>query len=281
MASIYNYFEQNFGSMGELIDFCENTPRAGGWVGENASNDWPSDMTWAMGTTLATALSMARFGWPEGREAFVGHMIDAKATGAAVALQQVTAFHNDVMGILVDVGAYMAGAPDNMIMIDEQAMAPAPVVVLNVGLGYSGETSSKAVHHYGAAICLLIESLQLKGHSVEVNMVRHNSKKGDIHSLTVNVKGANEPMDIDKLAFALAHPAMLRRIAWRALETVAGAFKNFGWGYGKPLKAPSVNIPSVVSDAGNFSKACNTMAGACKIVAEIWAAHIQQQQQGG
>ena len=46
------------------------------------------------------------------------------------------------------------------------------------------------------------------------------------------------PMDIDRCAFALVHPALLRRIWFRVLELDVDAYRDFNTGYGMPTNVP-------------------------------------------
>ena len=52
------------------------------------------------------------------------------------------------------------------------------------------------------------------------------------------IKKAGIPMDIDRCAFAIIHPALLRRIMFRMMELDNDAYDIFHYGYGRPADVP-------------------------------------------
>ena len=52
------------------------------------------------------------------------------------------------------------------------------------------------------------------------------------------IKKAGIPMDIDRCAFAIIHPALLRRIMFRMMELDNDAYEEFSDGYGCPADVP-------------------------------------------
>ena len=172
-------------------------------------------------------------------------------------------------------GAYNAGAPDCMLNYNQGGRTlTAPVINLNIGLGYINDATATEIANYGAAVCLLVDQLTESGQSVQVNMIRHcldSRRKGEYFTIKVPAKKAGEPLDVDKMAFMLAHPAMSRRLCFRIMETTEGAAANFNAGYGSSRTHEDLDLPSVrTGDGHNYRSQCKTIEGAIEIVAKLW-----------
>ncbi|WP_262505498.1 hypothetical protein [Streptomyces sp. TRM68367] len=90
--------------------------------------------------------------------------------------------------------------------------------------GYVNTTPHSAVHHRGVALAALCSSIIASGHSVEIwsgdcSYVSHTER----YVAVARVVSAAEPLDIGRLMFVMAHPAMGRpgAAAGRAREAAA------------------------------------------------------------
>ena len=265
-------YRKDFDSVEEMVNYAESTPQAGKWAGTDASSQAGSH-EWALGATLEDAYRLSRVGWAEGREKFKGHMIDAKSTGAAKVIARAAAFENDVVGSFPDIGAYLSGAPDCMVnVVDNGQTLTEPVVEVNVAMGYLAGANAREISNYGSAIALLIDQLEEDGHSVEVNMAKKARAGSDTFVTKVTAKAAGQPLDIDRLAFVIAHPAVARRILFKVMETVEEAYNSFSFTMGGTVTDDDVHFPSVLAaDGHDYRARCRTMEGAVEVVAELWS----------
>jgi hypothetical protein len=130
---------------------------------------------------------------------------------------------HDVVGHFPDIGAYLAGEPENMIAYETvQGTAPKVVRIL-VNCAASAAVSTKAIEARGAMACALIDALENAGYRCEVVAALESYimlGPGVRYSIGARVmlKRAEEALCMDRLVFALVHPAFLRRIGFRLTE---------------------------------------------------------------
>ena len=266
-------YEAEYGSFANYVDYCKNTERAGDWKKFGCSEKDSADESWDLGAGYEGAFDLAYTGWREGCERFAGKIMDAYITGKVESLQPMDNYEASVAGFQVLMGAVMTGCPANMLNVEEGGgHAPSPAVTINIGLGFSCIAIADHIANWGAAICLLVQELERKNRPVRLNLIGYQKSSTGKHTTktTIQLKRAGEPMDIDKMAFAIAHPASLRRIWFKWLETTEAPRKNFE-NYGIPYTAPGVHIPAIhTADKGDQSKHCTNMDDAIAKVRELW-----------
>jgi hypothetical protein len=157
----------------------------------------------------------------------------------------VWTFPMDLSGDVVDVGTFLTGEPECMIA---PVMVPTPgtgrVVRIVVPTAVSASVSADTVRARGAAIVALVDVLARCGNRLEVwswSGVSHGSRGRT--STAVLVQAADQPLDMGRIMFALAHPAWLRRIMFGVWENPANGntpaiVTERGSGYGTPESTP-------------------------------------------
>lgn len=182
--------------------------------------------------SLDEAFGLARFGWPKGRKKLsdnldAASMVQTNSTHRALGL--------DVGGAYPDVQEAIAGNPACMVAsgLEQSATKPIFRFVVNVALG--AMMNGDVMVRRGAAILSWIDRLEAEGARCEVVLFygqsRERETETDRWNVACTVKRADEPMDVDRLAFALLHPSMTRRIIFAAQEQ----YKDLQWrGYGMP-----------------------------------------------
>ena len=92
----------------------------------------------------------------------------------------------------------------------------------------------------GATVSSLIELLELAGNRVELTLLPHPSTQGGVNRgflawQKVIVKQAEQPLDLGRVTYALAHPSAVRRLAFAWMDTVKDeVFSHLGSGHGYP-----------------------------------------------
>ena len=208
-----------FDSLGEFLTAVDISKP------HNAANStaWESwDETWS-GGSRASAFDKARNGWAEGRANMVEAMAKARPS---VALPP--AFTMDVAGAYPDPAAAAAGVPDCMVSIDPVEARHKPVLRVAVNVWASCAYSSTEFTNYGAAVLSYIDALEGSGFRVEVTMLCHCKidgfpNYGETYSGRVVIKRAEEPVDIDRMAYCLTHASMLRRLWFSHMQVAPGA----------------------------------------------------------
>ena len=199
------------------------------------------------------AIRLVTNGWPEGR---------AKLMTAIAAAQTTSTF---TPSLVMDVaGAYpiaaLAAAGDPCSMVD---LAPVedrvrPIVRLLVQRAGSAAYSVDEFTNYGAAIMSYIEGLEAAGFRCEVTVCFAS----DFHSdgdqfCTVVVKRAEEPIEIDRMAFVMVHPAFFRRIAFAVYEATEGLsdiLNRNAYGYSRNPRADEAERGQIIVPGVNFVK---------------------------
>jgi hypothetical protein len=200
---------------------------------------WDAD--WAGSRTYDEAADKFINGWPEAVEKLRPNL-DAIARSIATAIPRPK-LHNDVSGDAVDIGAHVEGVPEDMMVLRRtQRHVRAVHVVVNVAA--SSAISTETIQARGGLIAGLVMALDRLGAPVSVT-VAAGIKGYRNRSITtlLNIKDQGAPLDMGRVMFTLAHPAMLRRILFAAWENEPqDIVKEFGFtndsGYGYPEDIP-------------------------------------------
>lgn len=159
----------------------------------------------------------------------------------------------DVTGSEVDVGAYLSGEPECMVdAVPQRISTRGRVVSFVVPAGFVHTTPHSAVHNRGVALAALCSAITASGHSVEVWSGFCAYVGGtERFAATARVVSAAEPLDMGRLMFVMAHPAMLRRL-WLAVwdgaeEPVARRVHDEHYG-GAPYTCCPEDLPDGITD---------------------------------
>jgi hypothetical protein len=142
---------------------------------------------------------------------------------------------NDFVGFAPNVPNYLSNLPINMINRDR--IAPK---INTIHLTYSICTASKTkpedMIKGGINFISLVNSLEKQGYRVKIDVVFSTVSNGTTATVLFTLKEYSQATNLLKLAFPLVHPAMLRRFAFKWLETTPELKEHsFTHGYGTPL----------------------------------------------
>jgi hypothetical protein len=145
----------------------------------------------------------------------------------------------DVSGGAVDIDRFLMGEPENMI---EQELMPTAkhgkVVRLIVASTVNCMITQETINARGAAIIGLIQALAMAQHTLEIWRHDGTSVGANTWQCVTLLKRPEDVLDIDSLMFGLAHPGMLRRIIFSAMEqetTTIRRRQSFHGSYGAPI----------------------------------------------
>lgn len=197
------------------------------------------------GASFAQAIRLAHEGWPQGSERMraLSAMFQDKVTSL---VEQFTIPYN-VTGSDFDVSLVNQGIPEHWYTIqshlEEGAGTKACRIVLNCSV--SGGISKAGIEAKGAAVMALVECLEYSGVRCQVELVEYTYGDYDetryeakIHCI---VKLPEQPLEYDRLAFILAHPATERRLCFGVQEAHENFCKGVG-GYGVPFEVDPKDI---------------------------------------
>lgn len=199
---------------------------------------------WAGGLSWQETINLAFRGWPEGVS-----MIDKyRAKIFPLIADRVLRVNpvNKVAGYSVDIGLYLSNDPECFISREiVQRNYPGRIIKLVCSMSFSASISPETIIQRGAMICALADALEFAGHRVEVvsndasssnaAYVDGSNKSIGWFECSVVVKKPEQPLDLNCLAFCIAHPGMLRRVFFSVCEL--NGWSDFASNYGYPARA--------------------------------------------
>lgn len=175
---------------------------------------------WAGTSSYEEAVELLQKGWPEGaaRVSKVRASLDrAVETMSAAKTQQM---QYGVEGEWCDVGRLAMGDPECLVSwADDGDEQPNKIIKIVANICVSGSVSTDAMYSRGAACIAAVDLLESLGYRVElwagIGCDKYGSERLDSQML---VKDAGQPVDTDRLAYVLCHPAFFRRIYFAHME---------------------------------------------------------------
>lgn len=167
------------------------------------------------------AVDLASRGWAEGAENALA--IRARFSGlVSKATATTTCYEWDVTGEFLDVATYLSGEPECWgYSSQSNATQGDKVVKLVINRSISASVSQESIIRRGAAVLAAVDVLEASGKRVEVWIASGVSfKPRQVAGLEcrVLVKSASQPLDSDRLAFAIINPATPRRLVFSIEE---------------------------------------------------------------
>jgi len=224
-------------------DFVDQVKKPGYSKNNNASRKAASD--WHMGASWGDAIKMAAEGWPEGLKKMqkATELLEIPSSEKNYEPQPMAALAGDE----VDVGLYLSGEPECMTdwtMVETPSFGKVAKIVVNCSA--AAGVSTDAMFKRGAAAVLLVDALESCGMRCEVWVIPWSSgetPKEPSFYCEVLAKRADDPVELDRLAYMLAHPVVMRRLGFRLMEQE----KPDSWGgeathegYGYPTEVPTL-----------------------------------------
>jgi hypothetical protein len=204
----------SFDSLGEFAGWIKDAPKVWGSA-YNVARTQPMSKRWDLNAGYDAAVNMARNGWLEGAT----RAQDALKTFPAMSPQPDT--RTDVYGFRPHVPRFCAGAPDSMIRHADKAETGAGrVLTLAVSLDANAHTDADCMANFGVACAQYVNQLETDGTRVELIgvLVATYAVSGWRTVQAITIKKADQPLDLAVVAFAIGHPAMLRRLGFAAIE---------------------------------------------------------------
>lgn len=221
--------EKFYKSTKEMIDDLEAKQPTQAWQGLcRSDHNSKSRNEWA-GCTWEQAVTMMKDGDVEGaaliREA--GEISVPKTGG-----QPVTRL--SVRGCLPSVPNYLRGVPTNMIDVKREPRKQ-PVIDLYLNCCISGCIERKDAAEAARKIAGVVKLVETKGVRINIFSGMINIFGGTAFSCWTKIKDSSAPLNLVNVAFALTHPAFLRRIFFAWIERYSEKYDG-GYGWVKTFK---------------------------------------------
>ena len=248
-----NVTRRHYESYGDFVEHIEELDenKTEGW-GDTSMKATSSD--WTLGADYEDSKNLAVDGWTKGRKMMQKKMSDALNSHPMPELRNDWA--NDNWGFMLDVGSYLAGDELCALRPDESTHEATNVVKLRVSLACASGVSDKMKANWGVGIAFLIDRLEAQGKSVAIEACYYTEGHcgttedgetvGKNYLTTITLKNAGEPLDLDRVAYIIAHPAAHRRLIWRTRECE----KSLGGDYGGPRRLPQTDEQHLINIEG-------------------------------
>lgn len=140
-----------------------------------------------------------------------------------------------------DMGRVMSGEPEVIMNYRESddmtESNHGPIVKMLVNTVMSGGIPVDIVMHRGAAIVSLVDALEQAGKRVQIDVICSAQLSDGLYTHQYPLKNADETLQIDQIAFCIAHPSIERRFNFIALDL----FPTWlGHSYGGPVNVDPV-----------------------------------------
>lgn len=228
MAKVYkNYFK----SINEFLNYLEtNETNKLFKDAEKCTSQDEHNEHWSGTENYEAAIKMIKNGWSEMANK-ITKTLNVKPTIRNKAINKP---HYSVCGYQASVPRYLQGIPQNMVN-SKKVMRKQPVVTINKSITYGCSTTTDEIVAESIKALEIIKAIEEKGTRVNLNIILCAEMNNEVVVLKIRIKGANEKLNISKMAFPLAHPSMIRRFYLRFLE-IHKEIKRNAWtfGYGKP-----------------------------------------------
>jgi hypothetical protein len=210
---------------------------------EKRESSTMGNATWYHTATIKEARDLALSGWTEG----VDRIVDLAERINEKVSRRMPAHGMDLWeeGGEVDVASYLDGQRACMWTWAEQDNKR-PVIRVTMNISATSSTTPNQYIFAGALAAALVDALENSGRRVELDAlcsIESSLKSGYFFTFVTKLKNPEQQLDMGAVAFALAHPSMLRRIVFAAWETAPiKAVETFGFrrglSYGRVRSSP-------------------------------------------
>jgi hypothetical protein len=227
------YYRTHFESLGDFLKASQQPSLSSA---NSSKRDGREGEEFTGVRTFADAVKMAERGWPEGRKKLMTAMAAAQSTPSFT-----PSIVMDVAGAYPIAALAAAGDPCSMVDIAPVEDRVRPIVRLLIQRAGSAAYSTDEFMSYGAAIMSYVEGLEGAGFRCEITVCFASDLQSDGDQFTtVLVKRAEEPIELDRMAFVMVHPAFFRRICFAVYEAIEGlshVLNSHGYGYSRNPRA--------------------------------------------
>ena len=148
-------------------------------------------------------------------------------------------FHNDIVGYAPIVPLAILGIPNSMI---NSKMKPikAKVIEICYDIGCSAFVNSDDIIRVGLAFLKIIANMEMQGYRIKLTAVQGYSTNSILNLLRINLKSANQPLDLKRISFPTIHTGFFRVIGFDWFSKTPHG-KYIGSGYGYPITSTFSN----------------------------------------
>jgi hypothetical protein len=180
--------------------------------------------------TYEEAIKLAKHGWKEGADRIRNILAGEYNQLSMESLRPEVVM--DIEGGSIDVGTFMTGDPECFVAWhDSSQLTKTPNGTNHVRIAYnisaSGGYGAEDMITKGAHICALVDMLESHGRRVTLDLYDGtDSYRGKLF-VKIELKAADAPLDLEKIAFSICHPSTLRRLLFGIEEALPAPFYHY------------------------------------------------------
>lgn len=228
-----------FNSLHEFIKFIKEQPVNKAFEGKHYLSSEEEDLwgNWHGTKTIDEAYEMLQHGWTT-EATKLQQML--KASVSSVSQMKHPKQVKSVAGFHPIVPNYLAGNPQSMVSTKMVVKKQKVVTLVRQGNFLSDVTPEKMEAEAVKAF-KLVKKIEAQGYRVNLFVAYCSDCDYGRHStlLLIKLKGADEKLNISKLAFPLCNPAMFRRMVFKWKEKYENTPRGFRSGYGRTFSLTS------------------------------------------
>lgn len=207
---------REFESVGDFVRYARDTPPADGVHVD--SRDPCSERGFFGTAKFEDAVTLASAGWPEGAARVAALREGCEAFLAAAKAAKTRGYGWDVTGDFIDVGRLLSGEPECCGQEQDGLGLGSRVASIRLNACVSASVSTDAITARGLTVLVAADLLESCGIRCEVLVSLATYYEGRLVEANVTVKQPGDPVDIDRLAFSIAHPSFFRRLGIAFIE---------------------------------------------------------------
>ena len=239
-----------FDSVDEFITTAKNEPSNVGSPRMNESRKSPSQR-WDLGVGLDGAFQLAETGWPEGAKKIKEAMDRIEEIAKPKTYRQDCTWKHDG-GAFVDVAKFLGGEQECFVEFRPPEEPKKPIKIF-VSLAAAFHVSSSTMVRRGAAVGAALDLLEAEGYLVELWGIIDGVSGGGKCTQLIKIKDTDQPLDLDRLAYLMVHPAFFRRIWFAYCDQLdPNSRRSYGFilgeGYGSVISTSSEFLKEIESD---------------------------------
>jgi len=229
---------RDFECWDELIERAERNPKDN--AGRSSYSVEKSNRRGWYGTPdFPAAIKLCREGWPEGREIILN--LKDKLKDDFINITKKIDIQWDVVGEQVDVGRFIEGEPECMAVFNFKEGMGKGVITICLNIIAACNVPTDIITRRGAACLTIVDILEDMGFRCEIRFGSAVDSGYNHYEISTLLKHSAQAVDLDTLAFSLAHPSMLRRIIFSVEENEPKEIKDIFrfhdlGGYGRPTE---------------------------------------------
>ena len=220
-----NIISHTFETWGDFI--AAATKKATPRPRRELASRYTHDPEWSGTRTFEEALELSSIGWAEGAQRALARLADVVSAVPSVSSGRCRQWSFDLAGDVVDIGRYLTGEPEHWLTESIGEGHSGTVVKIVASVAVSGAVGHEAMFSRGAAVLAAVDAIETAGKRVELWIAKgsQNHAGDKAWHWLVPVKAAGQPLDVDRLAFALCSTAIQRRLFFSVQEQ-AGAWPD-------------------------------------------------------